>query len=424
MKYLLIFLVCMSNLTWLHAQRVSGIVLDDNQNIVPNALIEDTINKVSVFSDLGGYFELKLTQKTILKVSCKGYETLYLDSNSNLDTILLPSKERLLPSITVNTDKVRPVMDELDQNILDYLFAEDHIFILLSKKGSKYLILKHGSTIIREFELKEISAKSLFEDCYGNIHILTKNKALQIQIDQQLQYVSEATIADFNTILKPCLGIIDSSFFISKYSNHNKKYTLAFKKIGEINYMPILTIFDSEAELSAKALYHEIINEYSYVYSDTVSDIILNGMWDGDIKDLAINYQLMTKVGFYEGVLAKEVTVQSFKKGNQVITFDMEFDSIYIHNQTGIEQSRKYYNLSPKNKSREAILYDQAAGQFYLLSNRNEIYSISLLDLSKSKTEQSVTIEIPFIENVKIHDNWIYFLINRKGYRKLYKKKY
>ena len=424
MKFYFLSICFLLSINALQAQVISGIVVDDHNNAVPNAVIKDTTENTVVTSDRTGRFELSVTKQSILEVSYLGYETIFLKATETIDTIRLFPKDRLLKPIDVSSSKILAVIDVQNWNIIDYLLIKDYLFVLCSVKSKKHLLVQKDAKIIRDFELTDINAKSLFEDCFGNIHILTKEKAIQISIDDDIHVVQEASINEFNKILKPCVALIEDYFFVSLFSDHNQKYILANKRTDQINYTPILTIFDEKSASAAKALYYEIIYEYRFKYSDTVSDIILNGFWDGNMKDLAINYHLMTKVGFYEGVLAKELTVQSFKHGNQVITFDMVFDSIYIHDQMGVEQSRKYFDLGSKNKSKETILYDRVNQQFYMLSNRNEIYSIALLDISESSTEKPTTIEIPFIENVKIHNNWIYFLINREGFRKLYRQKY
>lgn len=411
------------SITNVYGQSYSGVIVDDQNQVLANVQIRDTVNNITAFSNADGRFTIKSEINGVFEVYKSGYEQFYYHSLVNVDTIQIYLESRVLNSVEVNSSTAKSILDRLNVNVLDYIVYEEFVLTLYSYKSEKFLSLENSDAQPRNFSLGKLKAKSLFEDCYGNVHILTKDRAYQIWIDDKLSFISNVDLEKFNEILAPCIASIDSNFVISSYSNHQKKYTLAIKKNGENQFTPFFNSWDHEEEVAAKALYWEIIALYMSSV-DTVSNIIKNKMWDWkNMRELAANYELVVRIGFYEGVIGKEIEVQSFQVNDHVFAFDLCFDSLHIFNKDG-NQLFQTDLQGGINIGERTIVMDKMLNNFYLLHFNKGIYSVSQINLTNGQFENSFQLnDIPFAENIQIFNGWIYYLISNNGYRKLYRKK-
>ncbi len=405
------------------AQSFSGVIVDDQNQVLANVQIRDTVNNISAFSSIDGYFTIRREINGVFEISKSGYEKRYYNSLVNLDTIQIYSESRVLNSVEINSRATLPVLDKSEVNVLDYIVYEEFVLTLYAYKSGKFLSLENNGGQPRNFSLGKLKAKSLFEDCYGNVHILTKDRAYQIWIDDELSFISNVDLEMFNEILAPCIASIDSNFVIASYSNHQKKYSLAIKKNQEKQFTPFFNSWDHEEEVAANALYWEIVALYM-ASSDTISNIITNKMWDGkNMRELALNYELLLRIGFYESIIGKEIAVQSFQVNDHVLAFDLCFDSLHIFNKDGNQLFQT--NLENKVKKGErTVIMDKMQNNFYQLHFYKGIYSVSHINLTNGRLEDSFQLnDIPFAENIQIFNGWIYYLISNNGFHKLYRKK-
>ncbi len=404
-----------------YGQLFSGTIINEEGQPLANVSVKDTIHKTLFFTDNLGHFTIEKTPQSLFEVSAFGWKTLYLLSQEVSDTIVLQRNLMLLDTVTVTSERIKPVYTPTNINILDYIPNEQGLIILHSKQRQYYLTVKRKNGEAQSFTLDNINPKSLYTDCYGNVHILTKTEAIQIWVDSQLQIIQTVPIEKFNNILKPCFCIFGETFFISRYSNHQKKYTLAMKQRKEGHYTPFFESWDKKAEAAARSLYNEVIYLYMTDFNDTVSNLIENKMWDGDLKKLGTNHHLITRIGFYDKILARPLDIKSFKTEDRIITFDISFDSIHHFDPSGKIVHSTTCSFE-HNGNFETVLHDKDNDRFYILSIHNGIYTVQLINIFTGKLIDSFSLkEKAFAEMVKIHDNQLYFLQNQNGFRKLYK---
>lgn len=404
-----------------YSQSFSAVIVDDQNLTLQGAQIKDTINNISVFSNEIGKFTIELKSNSVFEITLNGYESEFIYPFALKDTIQIFADSRLLESVTVNTDKINVVLDRPSLNVLDYLVYAEYFLVLYSERSQKFLSINENSGAQKKISLGRLNGKSLIEDCFGNVHLLTKDKAYRLLIGQEIAFDSEVSLAEFNEIIKPCEAASGSNLIISEYTNHNQKYTLALKVKPEKQFTPFFQIWDHETETTATELYWEIVGMYT-VESDTISNVIINKVWDWEtLRELAITPEIIQYVGFYDGVVSKGVNVHTFQLKESLVVFDLCFDSLHIFNKDGahlsaISTPRKKTNMKQK------VCLDRQREEFYLIDFNKGLFQFSRINLTDGSLETSfVLTEQSFPENVQIFDGSLYFLAAKNGFHKLYK---
>ncbi len=410
------------------AQVLTGVVVDQNNKVLSNAHVVDIVQNTQVVSNSVGKFTLPVKAGSIVKVSYVGYSSQYINITDQKDTINVTVRLKIgakdLREVTVTIGRMKKVVDQNSVNILDYVPYDHFVLALKSYKSKKILSFEGTDTTIKSFDLESINAKSFYEDCFGNIHILSKDSSYQIYVDSVLHIVSVSSLSDFEDILKPCVGAFEENSVFQSFSNHNKKYTLTAvaKEGGERKYF--YSTWDKEAEQVARGDYWAIIRRYN-AYAPPEGNVITNGVWNGNLIALQLpgDKELNRMISWYLKIRGRELEISSYKANKQIITFDFLSDSIYAFKGNGDMVHRTKFHV-PDDKVNRTILIDKATNDFYTLNQNNGLYSISSINLINGELKEVFTLnEQTFAKNVQLYGGWVYFLKNKNGFHKLYRIK-
>lgn len=409
------------------SQTLYGTVVDENSEVLVRAHIQDTVFKSKTITDNYGNFQIEFKESSVLKVSMVGYKTKYLllkqiEDSSRLYIELRPKTEQL-EEVIVTSERLKSVVIKTNTSVLDFIPYKNFV-LALKKYGSEYYISLEGTdTTYREFAVSGLKPKSLFEDCYGNVHLLSRDSSFQIWIDSGLQVVDQAPIETFAKMLKPCIGKWEGKYTFYTFSNHKKKYTL-YSIPGEASKVNhFFSVWDKKAEIVANREYWGIISYY-YRYASEEENIIANGMWDGNLIALQLpgHPELNQMITWYLKIRGKEIKVCSFQKGEEIITVDYLNDSLYTFNYKG-----KQLNCVEFEHPTEwiaQILVDKANYNFYALTVHNGKQSLFSINTESGKTQRIFTLEeTSFAEGVQVFNDYIYFTKAQSGYHKLFRIK-
>lgn len=404
-------------------QNYSAVVINEVGEPFFNVRIMDTINHTYDYTDDRGKFSIEKRDNSVFSFSFSGYESVVLSSAEIKDTIQLLPTSRLLDNVVVSSDKIQPVISKLNCNIIDYKVNFNDIIYLYRYKGKKYIgRYSFGQKPLETYQITGFNPLSLFSDCYGGLHLVTKNETHLITLDNGLKYQRTFTRKEFYSILKPCVAVFDSTIVKSGYSNHNKRYTLGIKKKGEAAFSPFFSSRDKLEEGAAQDLYGEIIATY-YSKTDSLDNVIINQVWDGTMRELAIDYEMMVLVGFYDKVLARKTEITSFPDKDQLIVFDQAFDTIHVFNSNGQRMSAQYWPVSGNDELNGDIIRDEFTGQFYLRTNQKGLHQIYSINLKSGITERCYELRTSgFVKQVTIANGWVYFLRAENGFYKLFRE--
>ncbi len=404
-------------------QVLFGTVTDENEERMGRVKVENRALNLKTTSSRFGNFYLKVKPGDLIYLSHIGYETDSFVVPSGRDTIRhffqLKPKTRDLGDLSISSNRLTSVLDRKGVNVLDYVPYKNFTLALFSYKREKFLSLEAPDSTIKSFPLNEINGKSLFEDCYGNIHLLSKDSSYQIYLGADMAIVARSSMDEFNELLEPCVAAFDDKVVFEKFTNHNKLYSLYLIE-KEFQNKLMMKVWDEDAEKVAQQEYMAIIALY-YKSVPIQANIIEQGAWDGNMIALAENDTLNRMISWYLKIRAREIEIQSFQVYNKVVSFDFLNDSIYVYNQSGDLKKTMPY-LRKKGPRKFKIILDKWNNTFYVLGIRKGVYSLNKLDLSSGDQETIFSLdEVVFAENIQVFDNWVYFLRSNNGFHKLYR---
>ena len=430
-KIIFAILVQLTAIQHLNSQVLIGTVVDSEYNTIGFANVYDTINKKQVTCDFVGNFILNLEEQTVLEISHSEYENkeFSISANHQSDTIfmtfVLNQKVQLVPEVIVTSERLKRMTDQSNINIVDYLPFKDFILAIKTSKSKKMLSIEGVDTTLQTFNLGKIKAKKLVEDCYGNIHLLSKDSAYQIWIDSSLQFISTSSIEKFNRLLKPCVADFSEQNVFNNFTNRNRKYTLTSidKKTKEKDHF--FHLHDEVGEQVARSHYWSIIIHY-YKHIPEHKNMIELGVWDGNLLSLNLyDPDFDRMIVWYLKIRAAELNIQTFQNENSLIVFDQFSDSIRIFDEKNKVIKELSYAFA-KGSTVFPILQDRYTNVFYDLSIAQGVYTLTAITptYDESISPRQLTIsEVPFATNIKIYNDWVYFLIEENGYNGLHRIK-
>jgi len=431
------------NITFAQNILIEGRITD--QASVP--LIGATIqidDGVGTVSDTEGNFKIEnlaLQEKYRLVIRMIGFAT--IDT-----TIIHPLENKIDLNIKMNAVNYETPLIEITGSgfnafkyskwkIVDFQFYEDQLLILhISRRKYRIGLYSLSGLKIDEVKLKE-KYSQLFKSCKNGFHLIGDINCVELQIvDSKITKTKPYKKTVFEKLLKPCILKVDDELVFQEFSKHNKKVKY-YKFAAPSKPILIKEIFDQQGAKYSQEVYNEVIREY---YGELVNpetegginegvqadNVIANGEWAGDLKDLIINNKMHFLVSNYQNLETAEIPILEFKYDNHLFLLDFhhkKISKVNIRNLKSEEFEILNFNWNKKSK----ILKDKKSNQVYLLVKKKELFALEfnanscvLIPHSKIKLEGS------YAEGIKIYDNQLFYhssvdANNRKS--KLYKVK-
>ncbi len=426
-KKLLILIVLFASVSRLDSQVLIGSVTDAEHNPIGFAQVEDTLTRKKTSCNFSGNFVLTLNGQTILKITHPEYESknFPISPSKKSDTLLLnfllPEKRQLVSEVSVTSDRLKKVTDQENVHVVDYLPFKDFILTIKTSKSRRLLGIEGVDTTLQEFDLGKIRARSLFEDCFGNVHLLTKDSSYQIWIDSSLHIVSTSSIETFNKLLKPCVANFPENNLFYTFSQHNRKYTLTAVDRQTKQKNHFFHVYDTLGAKVAQSHYQSIISAYHERIPDYANMIAL-GVWNGDL--MTLNFY-NPEITWYLKIRAAPLTIQAFQTDNGLVVPDQFSDSIHVFNDQLMLLKKVPYSFR-KGSTVFPTIQDRYTHFIYELSKSNGVYTITAIDPAldhRISPRQLILSEVPSARNIQLFNDRVFFLVEENGFSGLYRIK-
>jgi CarboxypepD_reg-like domain len=389
--------------------QIKGIVLDADTGLPldrVNILLVGNENQ-GTSSDSLGRFSIKVFEiPASLKFSFVGYDEKVIeitDFKSKPLTIRLKPISIPLPEISVSaTRKIDTVFQE-PLNVVDYAFKENFIILLVYKNVfEKYQLvsLDQNEKILSTFPLTEYRPGSLFTSCTENIYLTTDIGIYEISVDNKSISLSKGVDLDYyENIVVPCKLATDDFIYFSKYyfqgqaqqyfgfSKKNKDQKIDFPIIQNEHNIDLLieetgTRFPRSGDVWQQNVSWRLtsLREASYGLNGMLKIFfpkIYSPMVRYDSLLCIFNHQESEMQFFREdGTKVSSIPIQyhRLKKWNKTLIFDTKMESVYT-------------------------FFDTKWGQ-----------QICPIDMKTGRLGDAIPIDRDFIEKLKIHDGYLYFL--------------
>lgn len=425
-KLILITLILFTGIA--KAQTLSGIVVDQYNQPLPFSKVVDTVHQSFALTDIRGRYEVQIKPNSVIRFSYIGKEDGYFTvpptetPNSFQKTIKLYDQNKELQVVEVTAERIKSVADKINHNILDYTFLTNDEFLILKKiNGERYLCIDGIDTTYLSYPISQ-RVKNIYIDCFDNVHLLSKDSAYQIYLADSLTFIERISIEQFNDNIKPCIQSNADNTLFSMYADFNKSYYIHDIHHSE-KYKTIRVIIEDQV---AKKAAQDAFNRILYIYHKTTppeSNVFALGVWDNDPYSLINNYtptELFDMIAFFKQVESRPVYCPEFiHEDESIIIFDHVNNNVLQLNDTLSIISSFDFHLD--NGYRNEIYQDKITHNYYCASKEKGYLKLRRINIFNGQVDQVLVLdEIGYPENIKVHNNYTYFVHNeRSGFQKL-----
>lgn len=408
MKKLFIFTVlvfCYVN--WSFSQQVSYIKI-----IVKDSATANFLNGASIKlnetgkvykTDQNGNISINLYAFPVsFTVSNIGYQSrnIVLNNPEKVVEILLVPYVKTFNPVVIQTPKPHKVIQELPFYIVDYEIKNDSIYFIGYKNKSKnnaYLIIANlsGDTL---FSTKVENPEKLFKDCFGNIHLLSKNQAVQIYSDSSgIQLLYPIDRDEFEEAFAPIAAYSNETFFVKKFSINEQVLEYYSYKVSEKKLLPFLSISNEKNVF--------MLRDFGRLASSSTFS-------EADAR--------FEKMCFYKPLFAP-----IFANHDSLFLFNLTDSSIIVYRNDSLQQvSSSSIDSQLYTDFKDQIIIDPALNNFFALKINNGRCSLTQINPNTSQIINQIIIpDLPYVQKISVWKNKIYFLYSdfcATGYKKLY----
>ncbi|NTW32344.1 MAG: carboxypeptidase-like regulatory domain-containing protein [Bacteroidetes bacterium] len=384
---------------------IQGKVVDSITNeAIPNVSIEiKGQNNNIICSENGSFAFHSCTFPVEASFSHISYSTQIFLLKEIKNTIKLSAKTSMLKSVVIEAVKPKMLIADIPYHITDYDFKDDHIVFIgykdkITKKAYLCEINENGDTI---YTSKIPKPEELFEDYKGDKFLLTNSDAWKFPEDSFFLDIHNYTaIEDFSKYIKPVILEKNNKLFFKQYYYNNQllqyyyydKYARVYNEFVEIADRKKLIMLSDRNRVIASSSDPEMQQRF---------------------EDLA----------FYQPVYAPLLRVRDTIC---IFNFTESYIELYSDSFNLIKKIPVTFNTD-KHWKRQ-IFKDEVNEKVYTLYITDGISTLKEIDFNTGEIVNSVKIpDLPYVQDIKIYDNCVYFLYTNQNpyanYRSLYKMK-
>lgn len=387
---------------------------DPNEGRITSATISINNSNGLLFigkTDSLGHAETKLPEGKIF-FSCThpnylSFERDILINDKTKDTIYLslrPVRLQVLKEVKVKPSGVPDtVFADQEIQVDDFeLFPNGNMVILshekFKSKKSK-LILYDGLTKIDEFSFDYKNA-FLKKDYQGNVYCLMDEEAFCIRpVDgaYTMQVVNKAMIEKF---IFPIEDTLNQHVYYSDYQKLYPAFSYYHFNASDSTTAIVRTIQDN----LMMELYRA---EYKWVDVRTK-------LWAEDLEsetgidaEIWVGATVFTQSPYY-----KELYAPMFRVGARVYIFDYYKDQLCKYDLNGnlVEAMLIDHHIDSKKTGFKKVIQDSRTKQLYVLFEKNEKFSLGLINPSTGDIDEKVNLHFKNVDQVKVHNGMLYYV--------------
>jgi len=317
------------------------------------------------------------------------YQKIYSGSDLKSDILMEPMINMLPDAV------VKPVVNiskGMLLDVTDYYFLGDSILYSgfcyrYNKKKNPWIVLltPKGDTV---FSYCVGMEGKFYKDCLGNLHYLTEDTAYQIFIEGdsiRLEYPMD--IKEFKSIMDDCKFESDGKVLFSQYTDRNQ----------------ILVYYYTDTTTYETEVFRTIADEVK------LNMLAFQGLFFSmgpppNEHDLRFEEMMYNPV-FAPVILAHDTISIINYTDSKIEWFDNKYN--FLGSTPIYFQNSKYCE--------DEIVTDPVSGRVYAVFMRNGKTSVKEIFINSGTTGQEISIpEFFWIDNIKVHDNKLYFLYREK----------
>lgn len=393
MKKLIIFFIALTSFAITTAQKpvvIKGSIFDaETGEPVSEAHVIIKGCESGTITDKNGSYSITLRsiKDTLLytHVQYANVEKVFNGTNLKADILFEPLVTNL-PEATIKP--VVNISKGMLLDVTDYCFLGDSILYSgfcyrYNKKNNPWIVLiaPDGDTVFTYCTGME---GTFYHDCFGNLHYLTEETAYQIIFENNSMRLDFPTdIDEFRSIMDDCKFVSDGKVLFSQFTDKNQ----------------ILVYYHADMETYETEVFRTIADEVK------LNMLAFQGLFFS-MGPPPNEHDLRFEEMMYEPVFAPVI------KANDTISIINYTDSKIEWYDTSFNAlGSAPIHFQNSKYCEDEIVVDEATGRVYAIFIRNGKTSVKEIFIQSGTTGQEISIpEFYWIDNIKVHDNKLYFL--------------
>ena len=401
--------ILLFTLTTGHSQRqfkyFYGQVLDQ-QTLSPLAGVNIAFEglKQGSITDRKGEFSFFLdTIPVYMIITHVGYEKkkIWLDGTSPKLSVRLTPSATVLKEVEI-VAKAGPEAFYRDESysVLDYEVDSSRVYILIYR-------ITHASAelLCRTVDGREVASTgllpfrcdSLFRDCLGFVHLITRDSAYQVFTDSSSILLVYPSARDkFEEVMKNCVASTSSKLFFRKVTNDG--FGVEFSRVDRLTRQKerMATVVDEE---NLERLRRNM-DDYGRIRSSKIPD----GRTEFE------------EWSFARKIMYRPSTASMFRVAGNICIFNTADLTIEFYTPEGDFTSKVKLDLSRADgRWTKEILVDEVRNEAYTTFTRNGTLTMYRVNLETGSVSRSTRLGFVYPGKVKVHDGRVFYLYDVPG---------
>lgn len=388
-------------------------IYNSKQNLIG---ITNNFGKTTISAHIGDaivFSHISYEQKT-MKVS---------DENM---LVVLNAKTNILPEAEIVENAPHLAYSNKQVWVSDYIVNDAGMYLILDNNSEHSLIfLSHEQDTLAKSKIAK-KYDYLYEDAFGNIHLLSKDTAYQTYFDgEKLNMLYPVDINTFKQKLMPVQVITDSLLVLQRYAsmwqeilyisvNRNNKETKVLadcygptREWGRTYYRDIVKDGVIDAVQKENPLFPNIMEMLGIEQTNTFGDDAIENTYVDFESSQRARYRLQpifSPITFFNDTiyvfdLEKDKLIKFTENGTFVKDIDISF------HRTTYRKNSRIGNNWDKN-----IIIDKALGKCYAQFTKDGHVTLKEIDLQTGTTKNTIELNHHvFPENIQIHNGIVYY---------------
>jgi hypothetical protein len=407
---LLIAIHCFPQKTTIHGSIKDAYGLFPVKDV--NIIIEGTLTGTT--TNDSGFFSLSIPNNTInliithINYKKQIYST--VQKTREIEILLTPQINELKEFI-VNSDPINSITQKLPVYVIDYLLIDNKILLLAYNhkriRDTRLMLIDHQANIL--LEKKVDGAEELYIDCFEDMYYLSKKEAIKIEINPtEITFIDTISRNAFNAYNKAIDFKINDNIYFHTF--HYQNFVMKLHCINlydeENEKRTIVTLSDS----SKIDIFESEFNFFYYAkraqnYGMSVTSVYNN-------LDVLRNYQSLDWVDLHGRFSPLKAAIINLK--DAICVFNTTNNSIEMYTAEGriINKSEAKF-INDKNFTGK-VVRDESGKKLYAVYKEQSIILLKEVDVISGLLKPQISIpDFPYIENIKIAGNQVYFLYKK-----------
>ncbi|MFZ4402238.1 MAG: carboxypeptidase-like regulatory domain-containing protein [Bacteroidales bacterium] len=370
---------------------------------------------IGTTTDDSGFFSFATTSPTAnLVISHISYEKKQyrISHLKNKTEILLTPLINELKEVTINSEPINSITKKLPIYVIDYLIIENTILLLAYNhkrvNDTRLYLIDYEANILKEKRIEK--AEALFVDCFEDIYFINKNEAVKIEINSnEIALIDTIGRNDFDAYNKAIDFKINDNIYYHTF--HYQNFVMKLHCINlfdeEKENRTLFTITDS----CKIDIFEREFNFFYYAKRALQYGLSVNSVY----KYLAElrNAQSLDWVDLHGRFSPLRASIIRLK--DNICVFNSTTNTIEMYSAEGrmIQKSKAKF-ISDKNYTGK-IIKDESKKKVYAIFKDQSIILLKEVDLVTGELKPQISFpDFPYIENIKISGNQVYFLYKKK----------